>query len=60
MLDEFLDRQDSRDSGICLKIDGGWFDFVAGLTKISVGSIRQTEGDIEIVDDLYVILYSYV
>ena len=52
MLDEFLDRQDSRDSGICFKIDGGWFDFVAGLTKMSVGSIRQTEGDIEIVDDL--------
>ena len=25
-LDECLERRDSIDRGICLKIDGGWFD----------------------------------
>ena len=53
---ECLERRDSIDSGICLKIDGGWFDslcdFVVGLAKRSVRSIRRIEGNMEIVDDL--------
>ena len=36
------------------------FDFVVGLAKKLVRNIRKIEGDMEIVDDLQVTLYSYV
>ena len=35
-------------------------DFVVDACKRLVPSIRKIEGDIEILDDLYVTLYSYV
>ena len=28
MLDEYLERRDSIDRGICVKRDGGWFDYL--------------------------------
>ena len=35
-------------------------DFIVGLAKRSVRSIREIDGDMEIVEDLQVTLYSYV
>ena len=49
--DECLERRDSIDRDICLKIDGGWFDSLCIYT-VSLGLQRKIKGDIEIVDDL--------
>ena len=57
LFDECLERRDSIDRGICLKIDGGWFDSlciyaISGLQKDRYVALERLKGDIEIVDDL--------
>ena len=61
-LDECLERRSLRYSVICRKIDGfrDICDFVVGSAKRSVCSVSKIEGEVEIADDLWVTLYSYV